>query len=104
MVKASAVLSPLPLAVTPAVYVPASIVCAAPLYSTIKLHVSAVGIAGLAVLAVCKVPVPLVDVGLPPSKLVPIFNILPLLMLRTALTLIVPVAVLSPVPLIVKLL
>ncbi len=73
-------------------------VCAAPLYSTIKLQVSPVGIAGLPVLAVCKLPVPLVDVGLPLSKFVPMLTMRPALIVNIPLV-VKASAVLSPLPL-----
>ncbi len=73
-------------------------VCAAPLYSTIKLQVSPVGIAGLAVLAVCKVPVPLVDVGFPLIKFVPILTMRPALIVNIPL-IVKASAVLFPAPL-----
>lgn len=96
-VNASPVLFAEPPQVKP-VYVPASIVCAAPLYSTVNVHVTPEGMAGLAVLCVCNVPVPLVEEGLPPKALVPIFNIRPVLMVNTPFT-VMASAVLSPEPL-----
>ncbi len=71
-------------------------VCAAPLYSTIKLQVSPLGMAGSAVFAVCKVPVPLVDVGLPLSKKVLMLNVQLASMVSIPLTVTVDAEVFTP--------